>query len=263
MTGDKSRLLKPFDRVCWQNDQADQGTVIEKNWSGVTIKWDSRGEQAIFTTTWPELSVCRRNWCEVAGGIMAKIITKSNTDELAGWITEFLARSSSNLIRIEGVCGSGKTTIAQKLQARGVGLHINADQFAARPAVATPYPGCVKQNEFDAAIADAIKTDNTVILDAVCLEEVAPVQRWGRGLRIYVKRLSFNNVDPSWHAGFNLEDETPINELDRSVHLYHLKYQPHMHADLIVEFPEDFHQLPNVRFSRERCFDPPNSIVVL
>jgi hypothetical protein len=47
MTGDQSRLLKPFDRVCWQNDPADQGTVIEKNWSGVTIKWDNRSVQAI------------------------------------------------------------------------------------------------------------------------------------------------------------------------------------------------------------------------
>jgi len=34
MTGDQSRLLKPFDRVCWQNDQADQGTATEKNWAG-------------------------------------------------------------------------------------------------------------------------------------------------------------------------------------------------------------------------------------
>ena len=193
---------------------------------------------------------------------MAKIITKSNTDEVAGWITEFLATSPSKLIRIEGVCGSGKTTIAQKLQARGIGLHINADHFAARPAVAKPYPGCVKQNELDAAIADAIKTGKVVILDAVCLEEVAPVQRWGRGLNIYVKMLSFNNVDPTWHVGFNLEDEPPINEPDRSVHLYHLKYQPHMKADLIVEFPGDFHQLPKLPFSRERCFDPPNSVIV-
>ena len=48
MTGDQSRLLKPFDRVCWQNDLADQGTVIEKNWSGLTIKWDSRGLQVIL-----------------------------------------------------------------------------------------------------------------------------------------------------------------------------------------------------------------------
>jgi hypothetical protein len=195
--------------------------------------------------------------------MMAKIITKSNTDEVASWIAEFLAKSPSNLIRIEGVCGSGKTTIAQNLQARGVGLHISADHFAARPDVATPYPGCMKQNELDAAIADAVKTGKVVILDAVCLEEVAPVQRWGRGLDIYVKMLSFNNIDPIWHVGFNLEDEPPINEPDRSVHLYHLKCQPHMKADLIVEFPGDLHRLPKVPFSRERCFDPPNSVFVV
>jgi hypothetical protein len=125
-----------------------------------------------------------------------------------------------------------------------------------------PYPGCIKQIELDAAIADAIKTENVVILDAVCLEEVAPVQRWGRGLTIYVKILSFNSIDPTWHVGFNLEDEPPINEPDRSVNLYHVKYAPHMKADLIVEFPGDFHQLPKVPFSRERCFDPPNSVFV-
>jgi hypothetical protein len=42
MTGDQSRLLKVGDRVCWQNDQADQGTVTER--AGVTIKWDSEGK---------------------------------------------------------------------------------------------------------------------------------------------------------------------------------------------------------------------------
>ena len=48
MTGAQSRYLAVGDRVCWQNDQADQGTVTEKNWAGVTIKWDNRGEQAIL-----------------------------------------------------------------------------------------------------------------------------------------------------------------------------------------------------------------------
>ena len=48
MTGDQSRFLTVGDRVCWQNDQADQGTVTEKNWAGVTIKWDNRSEQAIL-----------------------------------------------------------------------------------------------------------------------------------------------------------------------------------------------------------------------
>jgi hypothetical protein len=48
MTGDQSRFLDIGDRVCWQNDQADQGTVTEKNWAGISIKWDSRGEQQIL-----------------------------------------------------------------------------------------------------------------------------------------------------------------------------------------------------------------------
>jgi hypothetical protein len=84
----------------------------------------------------------------------------------------------------------------------------------------------------------------------------------GTGLSIYVKRLSFNTIDPIWHTGLRLEDEPPINEPDRSVHLYHLKVLPHMNADLIVESPEDLHRLPKVAYSRERCFDPSNSVMV-
>jgi hypothetical protein len=48
MTGDQSRGLKVGDRVCWQNDGRDQGTVTKTNWAGVTIKWDNRGEQTIL-----------------------------------------------------------------------------------------------------------------------------------------------------------------------------------------------------------------------
>jgi hypothetical protein len=48
VTGDKSRTLNVGDRICWQNDQADQGMITEKNWAGVTIIWDNRGEQAIL-----------------------------------------------------------------------------------------------------------------------------------------------------------------------------------------------------------------------
>ena len=48
MTGKQSRKLKVGDRVYWQKDAADQGVVTETNWSGVTIKWNDRGEQAIL-----------------------------------------------------------------------------------------------------------------------------------------------------------------------------------------------------------------------
>jgi hypothetical protein len=47
MTGEQSRLLKVGDRLLWQNDQADSGTVTETNWAAVTVRWDSRTEQAI------------------------------------------------------------------------------------------------------------------------------------------------------------------------------------------------------------------------
>lgn len=48
MTGDQSRALIVGDRVRWNNDTNDQGTVSEKNWAGVIVKWDNRGEQAIL-----------------------------------------------------------------------------------------------------------------------------------------------------------------------------------------------------------------------
>jgi hypothetical protein len=48
MTGDQSRFLKTGDRVCWGDSTTDLGTVAEKNWSGITVKWDSRGQQEIL-----------------------------------------------------------------------------------------------------------------------------------------------------------------------------------------------------------------------
>jgi hypothetical protein len=48
MTGAQSRTLKVGDRVSWHTDKNDLGIVTEKNWAGVTIKWDNRGEQSIL-----------------------------------------------------------------------------------------------------------------------------------------------------------------------------------------------------------------------
>ena len=48
MTGIESRTLKVSDRVCWNSDSNDHGTVIEVNWAGVTIKWVNRSQQTIL-----------------------------------------------------------------------------------------------------------------------------------------------------------------------------------------------------------------------
>jgi hypothetical protein len=47
MTGEQSRHLRAGDRVCWQKDNTDQGTVTETNWAGLTVKWDNRSKQDI------------------------------------------------------------------------------------------------------------------------------------------------------------------------------------------------------------------------
>lgn len=48
MTGQESRLLKIGDRVFWNADKNDAGTVTDKDWAGVTIKWDNRDQQTIL-----------------------------------------------------------------------------------------------------------------------------------------------------------------------------------------------------------------------
>jgi hypothetical protein len=48
MTGEQSRSIILGDRVRWRDNSDDLGTVTEKDWAGVTIKWDNRGEQSIL-----------------------------------------------------------------------------------------------------------------------------------------------------------------------------------------------------------------------
>jgi hypothetical protein len=48
MTGEQSRLLKVGDRVSWGAATTELGTVAEKNWAGITVKWDNRSRQEIL-----------------------------------------------------------------------------------------------------------------------------------------------------------------------------------------------------------------------
>ena len=60
MTGSQSRLLKVGTRICWRDDKTDQGTITEKTWAGVTLKWDSRSEQSILHNDMDAVSVISR-----------------------------------------------------------------------------------------------------------------------------------------------------------------------------------------------------------
>jgi hypothetical protein len=169
---------------------------------------------------------------------------------------------SPHLIRMEGFDGKGKSGLAKIIKEQIHAEHVEGDKFAFKPDEPKPYRDCIRRSEFDAAILRAIATGCVVILDAVCLEEVAPSEKWGRGFVVYIKRLSFNNPDPMWHDGFHLEEEAPTEEIDRSVHLYHNRVKPHETADLIIELPDEGHSMTKGGYDRNMCFDPEGAEVV-
>ena len=41
----------------WSDNKEDAGTVIEKDWAGVKIKWDNRDEQSILHNDMTAVSV--------------------------------------------------------------------------------------------------------------------------------------------------------------------------------------------------------------
>lgn len=48
MTGEESRRLVVGAKVWWNADKNDTGMIMEKDWAGVVVKWDSRQKQAIL-----------------------------------------------------------------------------------------------------------------------------------------------------------------------------------------------------------------------
>jgi hypothetical protein len=82
------------------------------------------------------------------------------------------------------------------------------------------------------------------------------------GVFVYVKRLSFNNQDPMWHHGFDIEGEAPKREPHRSIVLYHQKSKPHERANLIIELPDIGHKILTFTFDRGHCFDPLGAEIV-
>ena len=60
MTGSQSRLLNVGARVCWRDDNNDLGTVTEKGWAGVTLKWDNRSLQSGFHNDMAGVGVAKK-----------------------------------------------------------------------------------------------------------------------------------------------------------------------------------------------------------
>jgi hypothetical protein len=199
------------------------------------------------------------------GNMKTKIVTVSTFEEAAdaaAWVWQDAGKPK--LLRFEGFDGVGKSALAKLVVPRIGATYISGDAFASTPEVPTHYAGCLRTQELDAAISEAVRRSAPVVLDAVCLDVIAPSARWGHGFVLYVKRLSFNSTDPIWHMGFDLDDEdaTPTEEPHRGILEYHRLFKPHARANLIIELPEEGHTIYNFAFDRGRCFDPADAKVL-
>jgi hypothetical protein len=148
--------------------------------------------------------------------------------------------SGPRLVRVEGDLDAGKSALADLLAEAVEGEHINGDTFMSPPPdLPVPYPDRI-QAAFGDKVRSVMASDRWAIMEAICLGEVLPEEEFGRGLRLYIKRLSFLFPDnPLWRLGWSLEQgPVPDREFHRSVHLYHLRQRPHETADIIIELPD-------------------------
>src|SRR5260370_30239963 len=114
--------------------------------------------------------------------MLTNVLSKIGFQPRTSWAARIWDEAGKpHIIRFEAFDGVGKSGLA-KLVAPKIGAeHVEIDKFAFKPEVEKPYRDCLRKEELDAAIAAVIASGKPVILDAVCLDEVAPRSRWSRG----------------------------------------------------------------------------------
>jgi hypothetical protein len=160
--------------------------------------------------------------------------------DLANAVPDILAlasRAPIKLIRIEGAMGVGKSRLSRLLEAEVGGLRIECDDFL-DPERGGTYAARMRVDNLHAAVMTGLRSQRWVILEGICLDEVAPEAVLGRGVRIYVKRVSVLGPELlMWHD-FDEGGRIPQREAYRSVHEYHLDKRPHERADLVIARPD-------------------------
>jgi hypothetical protein len=139
------------------------------------------------------------------------------------------------LIRIEGTMLAGKSSLANLLAEDLGAILVAGDYFSALGSAHG-------MSRYRDALRDALSTERWVVTDSVCLGEIAPEDQFGRGYRVYIKRLRAQLGARGWPYGFDIDDKEhafPLEDgLERSIRLYHRQYRPHETANLIVNVPD-------------------------
>lgn len=57
MTPEQSRKLRVGQRLTWQDNKTDQGTVTACDWSGVRVAWDNGTDQFVYHNDMEDLAL--------------------------------------------------------------------------------------------------------------------------------------------------------------------------------------------------------------
>ncbi|WP_158175014.1 nucleoside/nucleotide kinase family protein [Grimontia hollisae] len=155
-------------------------------------------------------------------------------------ISEIIDREDLRVIVFDGFSGSGKTTTAKSVAYRIQGIAIDTDDYVKQKDGGTDYLNCLDLNSLSSDLDKALGEVKRVCLSGICIQELCERLNINVDYKVYIKKLSENTE--VWNAQYDIEDYrndpssleggSPIHVCDMK---YHLKYEPHVKADKIVE----------------------------
>ena len=175
-------------------------------------------------------------------------ITFNDASRLAGRLSADATDREALLISLDGLPGSGKTTLGRRLASPLQGVHIVLDDCLVRNQ--GTYVDHLRLDDLRDAIASARRQAKIAILDGICMEKVCEGLGVVPDRRVYLRRLDSRG---DWMegeifvsgAGVNqaLQHEealanmmgSTLPELQREVIEYHFAYAPHENADYVFE----------------------------
>lgn len=155
-------------------------------------------------------------------------------------ISEVIGRKDLQIIVFDGFSGSGKTTTAKSVADCIQGIAIDTDDYINKKDDGAAYLDCLDFNSLSSELGKALGEEKKVCLSGICIQELCKRLNIKVDYKVYIKRLSENTG--VWNAQYDIEDYkndpssleggSPIHVCDMK---YHLKYEPHLNADKIVE----------------------------
>lgn len=154
-------------------------------------------------------------------------------------IAQEVRNSGRSWVWIEGFSRAGKSVFATRLANALQWTNVIYLDHMALPMDQQPDSTQYADHLDRDRIRAAIETNEPVIVEGVCLQDVVDGMRLDPPLRIYLARVSSPTTEALiWHDGIELQEpERQANEVNWLVLdtlTYHRRVKPHAHADRIL-----------------------------